>query len=116
MSGFGQWKYTADREATILAYGRTERGRADTCDCAGCRNFRVARAACFPARFLALLDELGIDPRKDAEVYHNGGGSYGGWYHFVGTLGETGDWVDLGDGFSVWMCHAWAPRLPSLEG
>ena len=56
MSSFGQWKYTADREATILAYGRTERGGADTCDCAGCRNFRVARAGSFPAGFLALLE------------------------------------------------------------
>src|SRR5262245_5720947 len=32
--------------------------------------------------------------------------------------GPTGDFppVDLGDGFSVWMCHASGPRLPSLEG
>jgi hypothetical protein len=51
MSSFGQWKYTADRDATILAYGRTERGGADTCNCAGCRNFRVARADSFPADF-----------------------------------------------------------------
>jgi hypothetical protein len=123
MSSFGQWKYTADRDATILAYGRTERGGADTCDCADCRNFRVARAGSFPAGFLALLYKLGIDPRKDAEVYHNarlapGRHCYGGWYHFVGTLDQTGDCpaVDLGDGFSVWMCHASAPRLPSLEG
>ena len=121
MSSFGQWKYTADRDATILAYSRTERGGADTCNCADCRNFRVARADTFPAGFLALLDELGIDPRKDAEVYYNarlapGRHCYGGWYHFVGTLDQTGDWVDLGDGFSVWMCHASGPRLPSLEG
>lgn len=121
MSGFGQWKYTADRDATILAYGRTERGGADTCNCADCRNFSVARADSFPAEFLALLVELGIDPRKDAEVYHNarlapGRHCYGGWYHFVGTLDQTGDWVDLGDGFRVWMCPASAPRLRSLEG
>jgi hypothetical protein len=123
MSSFGQWQYTADRDATILAYGRTERGGADTCDCVDCRNFRVARADAFPAEFLALLDKLGIDPRKDAEVYHNarlapGRHDYGGWYHFVGSLDQTGDFppVDLGDGFSVWMCHASAPRLPSLEG
>jgi hypothetical protein len=108
MSSFGQWTYTADRDATILAYGRTERGGADTCDCAGCRNFRVARAGSFPAGFLALLDKLGIDPRKDAEVYRNarlapGRHCYGGWYHFVGTLDQTADCpaVDLGHGFSV---------------
>lgn len=70
MSDFDGWKYHADCDATILAYVRTERSGADTCDCAGCRNFRVARADCFPPEFLALLDQLGIDPRKDAEVYH----------------------------------------------
>jgi hypothetical protein len=123
MSSFGQWEYTVDRKATILAYSRTERGGADTCNCADCRNFRVARAVSFPAEFLALLDKLGIDPRKDAEVYHNarlapGRHYYAGWYHFVGTLDQAGDFppVDLGGGFSVWMCRASAPTLRSLDG
>jgi hypothetical protein len=123
MSSFGQWKYTADRDATVLAYSQAERGWADKCDCAPCRNFRLARTQAFPARFLALLDELGIDLRKDGEVYHNarlapGRHDYGGWYHFVGTLDEPGDFpaVKLVDGFTVWMCHAYAPRLPTLKG
>jgi hypothetical protein len=51
----------------------------------------VARARAFPAEFLSLLDQLGIDPCKDAEVYRNarlapGRHDYGGWYHFIGTL------------------------------
>jgi hypothetical protein len=122
MSDLDEWKYHADRDATILAYGRTERGGADTCDCAGCRNFRAARADCFPAEFIALFGQLGIDPRKDAEVYHNariapGRHDYGGWYHFIGTLDETGGPpVKLGPDFSVRMCPASAPRLPSLDG
>lgn len=123
MASFGQWKYTADRAATTLAYSRAERGGADNCNCAPCRNFRVARARAFPAKFLTLLDQLGIDPRKEAEAYYNarlapGRHYYGGWYHFIGTLDETGDFpvVDLGDGFTAWMCRAYAPRLPSLKG
>jgi hypothetical protein len=123
MSDFDEWKYRADRDATILAYGRTETGGADKCDCAGCRNFRAARVDCFPPEFIALLDQLGIDPNKDAEVYHNartapGRHDYGGWYHFIGALDEMGDSpsVKLGPDFSVWMCPASAPRLPSLEG
>jgi hypothetical protein len=123
MAGFGQCRYSVDREATTLAYGRAERGGADTCDCADCRNFRVARTRAFPAEFLSLLDQLGIDPCKDAEVYHNarlapGRHDYGGWYHFIGTLHQTGEFppVDLGGGFTVWMCGPAAPRLPSLEG
>lgn len=123
MARFGQWKYTADRGATILAYSRAEQGGADRCDCAGCRNFRIARAQVFPAAFLTLLDQLGIDPRKEAEVYRNGRvgpgrHDYGGWYHFVGALEETGDFpvIELQDGFTAWMCRAAAPRLASLKG
>lgn len=124
MSDFDEWKYRADRDATLLAYGRTERGGADTCDCAGCRNFRAARADSFPPEFIALLGRLGIDPLKDAEVYQNaqiapGSHDYGGWYHFIGTLddiGESSSVVKLGPGFSVWICPASGPRLPSLKG
>jgi hypothetical protein len=91
MARFGQWAFSTDRDATRLAYGRVERGGVDTCNCADCRNFRVARARAFPAEFLSLLDQLGIDPCKDAEVYRNarlapGRHDYGGWYHFIGTL------------------------------
>ena len=119
---FGGWRYTVDREATILAYGRAERGGVDTCECAYCRNFRLARQHLFPEKFLRLLDQLGIDPLKDAEVYHNarlapGRHDYGGWYHFVGTLDEIGDFpvVQLGDGFTAWVCRASAPRLASFR-
>jgi hypothetical protein len=69
-----------------------------------------------------LLDQLGIDPLKDAEVYRNarlspGCHDYGGWYHFIGTLDETGDFpaIQLGEGFTAWLCCASAPRLASLE-
>lgn len=122
LSSFGEWRYTVDRDATILAYDRAERGGADTCDCAYCRNFRIARPHVFPEKFLRLLDQLGINPLKDGEVYHNGllapgRHDYCGWYHFIGTLVETGDFpvVQLGEGFTVWMCHASAPRLESLK-
>lgn len=122
-SRFGNWKYSADRNATMLAYSRTEHGGADTCDCAPCRNFRVVRTHVFPDKFLKLLEQLGVDPLKDAEVYHiarlaPGRHNYGGWYHFIGTLEETGDFpvIDLGGGFEVWMCNGSAPRLTSFTG
>jgi hypothetical protein len=123
MALFGQWKYSVDRDATRLAYRQAERGGADGCDCNGCRNFRLAREHVFPPQFLALLDELGIDPRKDGEVYHcarlaPGLHIYGGWYHFIGSLDETGDFPPVTFGppdLSVWMCRGTAPRLPSLK-
>lgn len=83
----------------------------------------MARGNAFPAKFLALLDQLGVDSNKDGEVYHNGRiapgrHDYAGWFHFIGNLSEPGDFspVRLGDGFTVWMCYATAPRLASLTG
>lgn len=67
-------------------------GGADTCGCAGCRNFKSARGHAYPPEFLTLLKSLGVDPLKDAEVFHMGwdeataGHQYGGWFHFVGRL------------------------------
>jgi hypothetical protein len=121
MAIFGQWKYTTDRETTVLAYKKAEPGAADMCDCASCRNFVLARALVFPVEFLGLLDQLGIDPHKDAELYSRPHSAQGfqecaGWFHFVGTLEETGDFppVDFGHSFTAWMCRAAAPRLISL--
>ncbi len=122
MPTFDNWTYSLDREATVKAYQAVSHGGAETCDCAGCRNFVLARATVFPVSFLALLDYLGIDCLKDGEAYHNGRISpgrhdYGGWFHFIGTLHETGDFPPayLDKGFSVWMCRASAPRLSSLR-
>jgi hypothetical protein len=83
----------------------------------------MARERVFPLEFLGLLDQLGVDPHKDAEAYHiarlaPGCHIYGGWYHFVGSLDKTGDFSPVTFGpsdFKVWMCHAHAPRLPSLK-
>jgi hypothetical protein len=122
MAEFGQWKFTVNRDETGLAYSKVESGGADSCICATCRNFSKARPHVFPVEFLALLEQLGIDPRKEVEVYPFNSSAPGfrdtsGWFHFVGTLNETGDFppVDYGGGFTAWMCRAGAPRLPSLE-
>ena len=122
MAQFGQWKYSADRDATIRAYAQEEKGFTQKCGCAECRNFSLVRGRVFPPAFLTVLSDLGIDPEKEAEVYRNaclapGRHDYGGWYHFVGTLDEIGDFppVDFGGGFAAWMCRSSAFRLPSLR-
>lgn len=121
MAVFGRWEYVVDRAATIAAYRQTELGGADSCVCARCRNFRLARDRVFPSGFRSLLDQLGIDLCKEAEIYGLGEVAPGfddcsGWFHFVGTLEIAGDFppVDFGAGFSAWMRHAGAPRLSSL--
>lgn len=60
------------------------------CDCDGCRNYAKA-AENLPAPVQELFRQLGIDPRKPAEVYVNCAPTkdtvfYGGWYHICGTV------------------------------
>ena len=122
METFGLWEFTCDRPATVEAYSRAEAGGSDTCPCNTCRNFAVVREEVFPGVFRSLLESLGIDPRKDAEVYHNariapGRHDYGGWFHFIGTLEKDGDFplVEMAEGFYVWLRRAGAPTLSSLR-
>jgi hypothetical protein len=117
-----EWRYECDCEATRAAYAATERGGAASCDCNGCRNFVAARSQIYPARFLELLEKLGIDPLKDAEAYHNarrgpGRHDYGGWFHFIGQLHGTSNpaVIDFGDGFTASFGRASAPCLTAFR-
>jgi hypothetical protein len=84
-----------DRDATVSAYSQIPQGEADSCPCSGCRNFRLLRSTAYPDTFRALLSTLGIDPNKECEAVHYGPRAghhfYGGWFHFVGQLVETGE-------------------------
>ena len=128
MAEFGQWKFTVNRNETDLAYSKIGLGGADSCACATCRNFAKARMCVFPVEFLAFLEQLGINLRKEVEVYSFSSSVPGfrdtsGWFHFVGSLEATGDFppVDYGGGFTAWMCRTGAPRhsiftnLPAVQ-
>jgi hypothetical protein len=108
MPNFGRCEFACRRAQTIDAYAGVARGGVEKCGCAHCRNFALARARAYPAEFLRLLDELGIDPRKEAEVYHNGKlgpglHAYGGWFHFYGGLtnADASQWVEFGESLSA---------------
>jgi hypothetical protein len=123
MAVFGEWEFSCDRQATVDAYAGATRGDSERCSCNGCRNFVAARSQVFPKAFIEFLDSLGIDSRKDGEVYHNaqlpsGLHDYGGWFHFVGTPNKTGDFpiIESVPGFSVWLCKSSAPPLKALAG
>lgn len=120
MPRFGNWTFTVDRTATAKAYAQRVGYR---CDCAWCRNFRLARDRVIPDAFVDFLRRLGVDPQMEAEVYELGRGEdgrhlYGGWFHFVGRLETIGDFppVEFGPGFSAFLVSAHAPGLPSLAG
>jgi hypothetical protein len=79
-----------DREATVAAYRTVAAGGAERCGCIYCRNFAVQRTTVYPQAFRALLNQLGIDPDKEGEIY-DGIGPFevptrptGGWFYFVG--------------------------------
>lgn len=110
-----------DREATITAYKALPSGHADTCPSITCRNFAVQRATIYPQAFRALLDQLGIDPDKEGEVYDKVGPfddkirPTGGWFYFVGELIEKGErLMQVGD-FQYWFQPSF-PRPPASFG
>src|SRR5437773_8513090 len=89
-----------DREQTRRAYLEVKSGDAERCGCSSCRNFAAQRSTAYPENFRRLLEQLGIDPKKEGEVYECGPeGSlrvYGGWFYFVGELIEPGEgWLML---------------------
>ena len=80
-----------DRDATAAAYGNLQQGSAEECGCISCANFAAQRSLVYPASFLALLEQLGIDPNKEGEVFEygpvqDGCHLYGGWFYFVGEM------------------------------
>jgi hypothetical protein len=61
-----------DRERTRLAYSSMKSGDAERCGCTYCLNFAAQRSTAYPEVFRLLLDQLGIDPEKEGEVYESG--------------------------------------------
>ena len=65
-----------------------------------CRNFAPQRDIAYPAWFLGLLEQLGVDPAKEADAYEcglieSGQLMYGGWFVFVGELLVAGENVEV---------------------
>jgi hypothetical protein len=94
-----------------------ERGDAERCGCAYCRNFAAQRAVVYPQTFRLLLDQLGIDASKEGEVYECGPvddalRAYGGWFYFAGELTAPGERLtNAASGFQYWVADG--KRLPS---
>lgn len=85
------WQVAYDRDATLKAFANIVSGGPEICGCDPCRNWAETRESIHPSGFQELLSELGIPMNRESEVYHNcrlesGLHSYGGWYHFVGSI------------------------------
>jgi hypothetical protein len=91
---YKKWVLQVDREATREAYAATPSGGSDECGCLYCQNFAAAREHLYPEEFLALLEQLGIDYRKEVEVWEASAPNArirfcSGWFHFVGKILST---------------------------
>ena len=88
---YRDWVFDCDVEITRRAYETISAGGVETCECSGCKNFLAQRDSVFPAETMKLFDELGVNYKRDAEIYHitrlsPGLHQYGGWFHFVGNI------------------------------
>jgi hypothetical protein len=93
---FGRWTLRCDSLATAQAYHAITQGAPERCGCDPCKNFAAQRQSLYPDTVAALLKQLGINPGREAETYHNarmpsGLHLYGGWFHFVGSIQEGED-------------------------
>jgi hypothetical protein len=110
-----------DREQTKSAYAAMKSGDAERCGCTYCLNFAAQRATVYPENFRLLLDQLGIDPAKEGEVYECGPcdglrRAYGGWFYFVGELTKPGERLtDAASDFQYWFGNAKHVPRPTVD-
>lgn len=109
---FGRWSLRCDRDATQRAYASMNVGNPEICGCVHCRNFVAVREQAYPPEVRGLLTDLGIDFRREAEVYYcapkHPRHLYGGWFHCVGELASEGEEIgkfDLESGKPMFALH-----------
>ena len=100
----GKVSVEVDAEQTRKIYSKIEMGGSEECDCAYCRNYRVQLPSALPNEVMEFLEQCGINPYKDAEVYEMGETipgyhCYGGEYYFISRVAPEIDTDELPNGF-----------------
>ena len=107
---FGDQIIRIDNPRTRTAYELMTHGDADRCGCRYCLNFAAQRSSVYPAEFVSVLDQIGIDPAKEGEVYELGLEGerriYGGWFYFAGEIAESGERNSTLANFEYWFADA----------
>lgn len=93
------WIVNYDRKETLFAYNQIDIGGPEACGCEPCLNFAAARETIYPKDIREIFDHIGIDYRKESEVFHcnkedNGLHCYGGEFLFVGSVENTDEAYD----------------------
>lgn len=88
---YRDWELIVDKELTKQTYEKVEIGGVESCTCKDCKNFANNRENIYPQEIKELLTNLGIDYRKECEVWHYckdelGKYCYSGWFHFKGSF------------------------------
>ncbi len=111
-----------DRDATVAGYLSVQRGSAEECGCPVCRNFIAQREEAYPRKFLDLLEQLGIDSKKEGDLFEDGplGNNVqptAGWFYFVGDLLEAGERLtEMGKDLQCFVRGAGATSVTRLFG
>jgi hypothetical protein len=121
---FRQWLFSVDKKATEATYAASLASVPVACGCHDCLNFEAARELAFPPEALALFAELGVDYRREGEVFQyqrlpDGRHHYGGWLHFRGAIVDGPDFCStaenkialLTDLFSIGFTASKAPGI-----
>ncbi len=90
------WIVKYDKSATRLAYSQIDMGDPEVCRCEYCLNFAAARDEVYPIEVMKVLEEIGIDYRKESEVFFcnkedDGKLCYIGELCFVGRVENTNE-------------------------
>ena len=88
---FLDWQISINKTKTKEIYNNIDLSGPKICGCTYCLNFSSIREKIYPPEFISLLERLGINFEKEAEVYHihkmeDDKHLYGGWFHFVGDI------------------------------
>lgn len=116
---YREWTFEVNRDLTQKTYAAVVGSGADTCVCNDCKNYVAYRDHVFPTEITTLLADLGIDYRKEVEVFSyevlpNGRHHLAGWFHFKGRVlagpdyreplpggGHTLNLTSITDNFSI---------------
>src|SRR5262247_1462627 len=104
-----------DPERTRTAYASVTTESAEGCGCPYCRNFLAQRSRVYPEQFCQVLDQLGIAPEKEGDLFEVGPeGSlviYNGWFYLAGELIEAGERLtDGGPGLQYFFRASHRPK------
>ena len=85
------WRLAVDPDSTRQVYRHMRAGGADSCSCMTCLNWVAGRRRFFPREAIRFFEGIGVDYRKEVEVYDLGRMQpglhfYGGWFHFIGAI------------------------------